>query len=52
MLGADKLDLSEAGGHSHKWGVVGTNTVSDRQLHEMHQEPRKRVYPLDLQCHF
>lgn len=28
VLGADKIDLSEAGGHSHKSGVEGTNTQS------------------------
>lgn len=28
VLGADKVDLSEAGGHSHKWGAEGTNTQS------------------------
>lgn len=28
VLGAEKIDLSKAGGHSHKWGVKGTNTLS------------------------
>lgn len=36
VLGAEKIDLSEAGGHSHKWWVEGTDTLYPRQLHNMH----------------
>lgn len=36
VLGAEKIDLSEAGGHSHKWGVEGTDTLYPRQLHNLH----------------